>query len=293
MRKRVLITGANGQLGWELKKSAPADIDIIDLDSTALDIRNQVQVKKVINETFPDVVINGAAYTAVDKAEQEPELAYAVNAMGAGNLAVVAHALGVRLIHLSTDFVFDGRKSKPYLPDDLPNPLGVYGASKLEGERLVTDLTQGQALILRTSWVYSIHGQNFVKTMLELMREREKLSVISDQVGTPTWAKGLAQTIWRLVWLPQLHGIYCWTDAGVASWYDFAVAIQQEALRTRLLERTVAIRPIVSDGFQTAARRPAYSVLDKTKTYSDLNVDPIHWRTSLSQFFEDIKEQEN
>lgn len=162
--KRALITGANDRVGWELKNSAPRGNDIIDLDSSALDIRNQAKVKKIINETSSDVVINAAAYTAVDKAEWEP--VHAVNATGADNLAKATHALGAPLIHISTDFVFDGTQSKPYLPDDLPNPLGVYGARKFEGERLVTYFTQGQALILRTSWIYSTHGHNFVKSML-------------------------------------------------------------------------------------------------------------------------------
>lgn len=294
--KRVLITGANGQVGWELQKTAPisVDIEIIALDSSTLDIRNQAQVNKVINEIRPDVVINAAAYTAVDKAELDFEVAYAVNAAGAGYLASASYDQGARFIHISTDFVFDGAQSKPYSLDDLPNPLSVYGSSKLEGERRVSKFTHGQAVILRTAWVYSTHGHNFVKTMLRLFKERTVLNVVVDQIGTPTWANGLASVIWKIVEKPNVQGIFHWTDAGVASWYDFAVAIQEEALMIGLLDKPVEIVPISASSYPLPAPRPSSSVLDKSSILEILGreencFDNHHWRVALREMLKELK----
>jgi len=296
--KRVLITGANGQVGWELQKTAPVGIEIVARDQNSLDICDQVQVNRIIAELSPNVVINAAAYTSVDKAEQEPELAYAVNAAGAGYLARVCHDQGVRLIHISTDFVFDGTQSNPYSPDDLPNPLNVYGASKLEGEKQVSEFTKGNAVILRTAWVYSVHGHNFVKTMLRLLKERAELNVVVDQIGTPTWAKGLARVIWEIVEKPNVQGIFHWTDAGVASWYDFAVAIQEEALMIGLLDDQVEIAPIPSESYPLPALRPSSSVLDKSSLYEILDCvessfTPQHWRASLRAMLEKLKSRDD
>ncbi|HEX7035946.1 MAG TPA: dTDP-4-dehydrorhamnose reductase [Pseudomonadales bacterium] len=286
----VLITGANGQLGWELQRTAPADVSAIALDRQALDITSPASIGAALDRHRPDVVINAAAYTAVDKAEQEPERAAAANADGPRALAEAAASRGIRLIHVSTDFVFDGTAGTPYRPDAPTHPLGVYGRTKRQGEEALlanpcrSDL---QIAILRTGWVYSSHGRNFVKTMLRLMGERDEVRVVADQVGTPTWARGLAEALWRIaVWRPLLQGasqgpIFHWSDAGVASWYDFAVAIQEEALSLGLLERAVPVKPITTAEYPTPARRPAYSVLDKSATWSALGLDPVHWRTAL------------
>ena len=286
---KVLITGSNGQLGWELQRTAPDNVSLLALNSKQLDITSQASVNRAIQQFQPDVLINTAAYTAVDKAEKEQEKAFAVNAMGAGIVAESAHNNGVRIIQISTDFIFDGEKSSPYLPEDIPNPLCVYGASKLQGEQKVIEASSNEALILRTGWVYSIHGHNFVKTMLRLMNERDQISVVDDQVGTPTWAKGLADAIWKFVELPELNGTYHWTDAGIASWYDFAELIHSEALKLRILRQRISINPIRTEEYETAATRPAYSVLDKSGTWSDLQLQSRHWHISMQDMLLELQ----
>ncbi|MEW5791497.1 MAG: dTDP-4-dehydrorhamnose reductase [Pseudomonadota bacterium] len=285
---RILITGAKGQLGQELQRTAPPDAVLLALDSGGLDITRADAVEQVAANFRPDLIINAAAYTAVDKAESDADKAYAVNADGAGNLATVAAGRGARLIHVSTDFVFNGKQSTPYQPEDAADPLGVYGASKWEGEKRVGEISGGQALILRTAWVHSAYGANFVKTMLRLMAERDSLGVVADQIGTPTWARTLAQAIWAAAAKPALQGVYHWTDAGVASWYDFAVAIQEEALALGLLQREIPVRPICTQDYPTPARRPAYSVLDKSKSWADLDLAPIHWRQGLREMLTEL-----
>jgi dTDP-4-dehydrorhamnose reductase len=286
---KVLVTGAGGQLGRELQRTVPKVHDLVALSSALLDVTDAAQIECAFAGHEPAVVINAAAYTAVDRAESERERAQAVNGEGPDLLARATAARGIRLIHVSTDFVFDGTKGSPYLPDDPPNPLGAYGESKLAGEHAVMAADPG-ALVVRSAWVYSAHGQNFVNTMLRLMRERTSLGVVADQIGTPTWAKGLAQALWRAVDAPQMQGIYHWTDAGVASWYDFAVAIQEEAEAWGLLDRAIPIRPIRTQDYQTAARRPAYSVLDKTATWEALAFTPPHWRVALREMLREPKE---
>lgn len=278
---KTLITGANGQLGWELQRTGPAGWEIIALNRAELDITDNDVVASVFQQHQPDLVINTAAYTAVDKAESVKDKAYAVNVRGVANIAQAAEDFQARLIHISTDFVFDGTKSQPYLPDDKPNPRGVYGTSKLQGEQAVLAETMGKALILRTGWVYSSHGNNFVKTMLKLMAEREEICVVADQVGTPTWARDLAKAIYHFANIPDAQGIFHWTDAGVASWYDFAVAIQEEALRLGILQNPIPMLPVRTEDYPTAAKRPPYCVLDKTASWQTLGYTASHWRKSL------------
>ena len=286
---KVLVIGSHGQLGHELSHSKPAEVELHATDASSLDITDQRQVSDKIDELQPEAVINAAAYTAVDKAESEREKAYLVNQKGPGNIARSCLGAGSRFIHVSTDFVFDGRSPSPYLPDDRPHPLGVYGESKLLGERVVAEETKGQALIIRTAWVYSAYGNNFVKTMLRLMHEKEQLGVIYDQVGSPTWARTLAETIWTAtISFPQAKGYYHWTDAGVASWYDFAVAIQSEALALGLLEKEIPIMPIRTSQYPTPARRPSYTVLDCSSTWKDFRISPIHWRVSLRKMLQEM-----
>lgn len=279
----VMLTGANGQLGWELQRYAKqACYSLHAYDRAALDVTDVAAIDALFDAVRPDVIINAAAYTAVDRAEEEPELAHAVNATGVANLARAARDNDAMLIHVSTDFVFDGGKGAPFAPDDPPRPQGVYGASKLAGETVVREIMADKALIIRTAWVYSAHGGNFVKTMLRLMDSRDELRVVDDQVGSPTWARGLAKCIGRAV-ERRMTGVYHWTDAGVASWYDFAVAIQEEALDLGLLSRGIRITPITTSEYPTPARRPSYSVLDKSATWRALNHSAPHWRVSLRQ----------
>jgi dTDP-4-dehydrorhamnose reductase len=286
--QKVVVTGAGGQLGRELVACAPP-VEVVALGRDALDIADAGAVLERLAALAPALVINAAAYTAVDRAESEPELARQVNALGPANLARACHTLGARLIHVSTDFVFDGRASRPYRPDDTTGPLGVYGQSKLEGEQALMEALPG-ALIVRTGWVYSRHGANFVKTMLRLMAERDALAVVCDQVGTPTWAAGLAAALWRFAAQPELAGIYHWSDAGVCSWYDFAQAIAEEALALGLLPRAIPLRPIPASDYPTPAQRPAYSVLDKGATWQALGVAGEHWRVQLRRMLNELKE---
>lgn len=292
MTRKIIVVGAGGQLGRELLFTAPGDVQCIGLTRAELDVADPDAVRRCLEEHRPEQVINAAAYTAVDKAESEPGAARAGNVDAPANLARACAANDVRFIHVSTDFVFDGAASSPYAPAAPTNPLGEYGRSKLAGEQAVRDALPG-ALIVRTAWVYSARGNNFVKTMLRLMAERDELGVVADQVGTPTWAQGLARALWRAVELPALQGIYHWSDAGVCSWYDFAVAIGEEAVSLGLLAREVNVRPIATADYPTPATRPPYSVLDKSASWRDLDVDGIHWRKQLRAMLAESKELED
>ena len=286
---KVLVTGANGQLGWELQQDPPAGVELIALDRLGLDITDPAAVEQCLAHHKPQQLINCAAYTAVDRAESEPDRARAINATGAANLAHGCRQHQCRLIHISTDFVFDGRQSTPYKPDDTPNPQGVYGQTKWEGEQQVQQLSEQQALILRTGWVYSTHGNNFIKTMLRLMQERDQLSIVDDQIGTPSWAHNIAAAIWGFVDQPQLSGTLHYSDSGVASWYDLAVAIQQLALPLGLLEREIPLTPIPTSAYPTPAQRPHYSVLDKQQTWQQLGYQAPHWREALKQMLMELQ----
>lgn len=230
----------------------------------------------------PAVVVNAAAYTAVDKAESDPDAASRGNADGPGFLAEGCREVGARLVHVSTDFVFDGATSRPYRPDDPPAPLGVYGATKLEGERRVLRELPHASLIVRTAWVYSSHGRNFVLTMIRLMRERGTVRVVSDQVGTPTSARDLAIALWDLIRL-EATGVHHWTDAGVASWYDLAEAVRRLGQTRGLVPSNARVVPISTLEYPTPARRPAYSVLDKSSTWSILGRTSRHWLDTLDE----------
>jgi dTDP-4-dehydrorhamnose reductase len=289
LKQKVLVVGAGGQLGRELQRTAPANMECVPMTRAQLDIADAMSVATRLAAMAPQLVVNAAAYTAVDKAESEPGAAHRGNAEGPGLLAQACAQQGVSLIHISTDFVFDGAASQPYRPEAATAPLGEYGRSKRAGE-LAVQSAQPEALILRTGWVYSSFGNNFVKTMLRLMGERDELAVVTDQVGTPTWAHGLAEAVWAAAERPQLSGIYHWSDAGVCSWYDFAVAICEEALALGLLARPVKIRPIPAADYPTPARRPAYSVLDKTSSYRDFALEGVHWRQQLRAMLADFKE---
>ncbi|WP_374387033.1 dTDP-4-dehydrorhamnose reductase [Sandaracinobacter sp.] len=284
---KVLIAGAAGQLGRALQATAPAGVTIIAPPEGEFDILDDSKVSAVVASAAPGLVVNAAAYTQVDKAETDLEAAEAVNGTAAGRLAAAAARAGARFVHVSTDFVFDGMSALPYAPDAAPNPIGAYGTTKLSGERQVA-AAHPKALIVRTAWVYAAQGNNFVRTMLRLMRERDELRVVADQVGTPTHAAGLARAIWALD-AAGAAGIFHWTDAGVASWYDFAVAIRDEALAIGLLDRRIPVVPIRTSDYPTPARRPAMSVLDKGSSWA-ITGPAAHWRDELKQALAEMKE---
>ncbi|RIV83522.1 dTDP-4-dehydrorhamnose reductase [Aurantiacibacter xanthus] len=270
---KVLITGANGQLGRGLIATAPAEADLHPVTRNDCDLADASAVAALVEQVAPDLVINAAAYTAVDKAESDEDTARAINARA---VAALVAALRGKLVHVSTDFVFDGTASRAYRPDDSRNPISAYGRSKAEGE----DHLRDSDLLVRTAWVYTAGGANFVRTMLRLMAEKPALSVVADQIGAPTWAPGLARTIWGLV-AKDASGTFHHSDAGVASWYDFAVAIQEEALALGLLEEAIPITPIPTSAYPTPAARPAFSLLDCSKTRELLGDGHTHWRSNL------------
>jgi dTDP-4-dehydrorhamnose reductase len=283
---RVLIFGADGQAGRALQASAPAGARLVAMGRAGCDFCDENSIRGAIRNSACDAIINAAAFTGVDQAESDHELAHLVNATAPGIIAAEAVKLGLRLVHLSTDYVFDGQSAMPYKPSSAPNPINTYGVTKLLGERAVLD-SGVAALIVRTSWVHAGAGKNFTLTMLSLMRERPSIKVVCDQIGTPTWAQTLAQSIWGLL-ATRAGGIFHVTDAGVASWYDFAVAIGEEALATGLIERIPRIVPIPAIEYPTPAKRPAFGVLDKSDTWSILGSPAPHWRQSLRQMLKEL-----
>lgn len=285
---RVLVAGSGGQLGRALQVGVPAAATLIAPNEAEFDISDAEMIERVIGETRPDVVINAAAYTAVDRAESDEVTAQAINVNAVGSLASVARIAGAGFVHVSTDFVFDGTSHLPYRPDATPNPLGVYGRTKLAGEIAAAEFHPAP-LIVRTAWVYAARGNNFVATMLRLMRERDEVRVVADQFGTPTNAATLARTLWTLIEGGH-RGTFHATDAGTATWYDFAVAIHEEALAIGLLEKAVTVLPIRTEDYPTAARRPAFAVLDKTTTWAITGV-PRHWRSELRACLQTIRNE--
>jgi dTDP-4-dehydrorhamnose reductase len=280
---RVLVAGSGGQLGRALSASVPAGSTLVAPPEAEFDICNAGQVAALVADARPDLVINAAAWTAVDKAEAEEDAALAVNATAVGHLAAAAAAAGARFVQISTDYVFDGQACRPYTPDTMPAPASAYGRTKLAGE-IAAQRLHPAPLIIRTAWVYAAVGNNFVHTMLRLMDSRDELRVVGDQIGTPTHALSLARAIWAL----QGHsGIFHWTDAGIASWHDFAVAIQDEALALGLLTRAVPIVPIRTEDYPTPAQRPAWSVLDKASCWA-ITGPARHWRHELVDCLKEI-----
>lgn len=278
----VLITGAGGQLGRGLIALVPNNAMVRALSHAQLDIADPRAVETALRDFRPEVLINAAGFTRVDDAESEPEAAERANATGPAVLAAACRAAGTWLVHVSTDYVFDGEQARPYTPDDPPNPLSVYGRTKLAGELAVARELPSRSTVLRTSWVYSADGRNFLTTMLRLMRNRAQLTIVSDQIGAPTSVPGLARALWAFALRP-LSGRYHWCDSGVASWYDFAVAIAEEAVSLGVLGSSPAIVPIASADYPTRARRPPCSLLDKRDTERLLGLTARHWRTALRE----------
>lgn len=297
---KVLLTGAAGQLGQALLASRAEALEVIPTSRSggegiqALDLADHQACREAVRFHRPDWVLNAGAYTAVDRAESEPDLAYAVNAGAPRALAEALLETGGSLLQLSTDFVFSGQQGFPYRVDQQRDPLGVYGSSKAEGEQAVEQVlsAEGRGSVLRTSWVYGPVGRNFMLTMLRLHREREQLNVVADQVGCPTSTNTLSAACWAVIEQqrkenlpPTLH----WSDAGAASWYDFAVAIGELAVSKGLLERAAAVNPISSADYPTPAQRPSYSLLDCSETRGVLGLGACYWRSALDQVMEDTE----
>jgi dTDP-4-dehydrorhamnose reductase len=277
---KVLVLGGGGQVARAVAASVPKNHSVIVETHKDLDIADEAAVTLALSGRGFDWIVNGAAYTAVDLAETQFEQARKINDTAVGILARATAAAGCRLLHLSTDFVFDGKSNRAYLPTDPTNPISSYGITKLGGEQQV--LTQGgDAIILRTAWVYASTGKNFALTMLRLLREKDEVRVVADQIGTPTWATGIAQAIWGLIEVSAAGGIYHWTDLGIATWYDFATAIQDEALAQGLLARAVPVIPIATSEYPTPAQRPAFSVLNTQSTRALVSAPARHWRHNL------------
>jgi dTDP-4-dehydrorhamnose reductase len=286
---KIMIAGAAGQVGRALMSCIPQGVIVQGFTHAELDIGDAAGVMEQVRAGRPDVIICAGAYTAVDRAESEPELAARANIEGPRNLAESAHEVGARLVHISTDFVFDGTHSTAYRPDSPTNPLSVYGKTKLAGEQAVRSILPDHSAIVRTAWVYAARGNNFMRTMLSLMEAKGHVRVVADQVGTPTAARSLARVLWALAARGELGGIYHWTDAGVASWYDFAVAIAEEAAALGLLPATVRVDPITAAEYPTAARRPAFSVLDSRALLAALQLTPQHWRAALRTELKELR----
>jgi dTDP-4-dehydrorhamnose reductase len=290
---RILITGADGQVGSELTRCLGKNAEIIALNRQNCDLSQIDKLAATIESFNPSIIINAAAYTAVDRAETEPELAQIINGAVPSILATVAKQLDLPFVHISTDYVFNGRNCTPYLEADLTAPVSVYGKTKLEGEQHLARIG-GKYLNLRTAWVYGCHGKgNFVKTMLRLGETRPEIRVVADQIGTPTWAKTIAMTIGELI--PQLtqgnleSGTYHLTNSGVASWYDFAVAIFDEARSLGFPLQVKHVIPISTVEYPTPAVRPAYSVLSNRKLSGVIDRSLPHWRHDLSAMLKELK----
>jgi dTDP-4-dehydrorhamnose reductase len=283
----IVVIGKSGQLAHEIMRLA-GDDSVYCLGRDDINILDAVSLANVLNRFQPEGIINASAYTAVDKAESDQTNAYALNQTAVANLATYAKQHHCHLVHVSTDYVFGGDKGSPYQVDDSYHPQGVYGASKAAGEKALLDIYPQASCILRTSWVYASHGNNFVKTMLRLMAEKPELGVIDDQIGSPTWAKDLAKACIYAI-KNQVSGVHHWTDNGVASWYDFAVAIQSLALEKGLLTHAIPIKPIPSSAYPTPAKRPHYSVLDKSTLASEFSeLVPQYWRKALSDMLDEL-----
>jgi dTDP-4-dehydrorhamnose reductase len=286
---KILLTGCAGQLGRELKRSLASLGELVACDRQQLDLAQPEALRAAVRAIAPTAIVNAAAYTAVDKAEAEPELAEAINAVAPGILAEEAHRLGALLIHYSTDYVFDGAKPAPYTEDDIPAPLSAYGRSKRAGELAIAS-AGGRHLIFRTSWVYSLHGANFMKTMLRLGRERAELRVVGDQFGAPTWTRHLADVTALILARPNSpNGLYHLAAAGETSWHGYAEAIFAEAQRTGLLDKSPVIHRITSVDYPLPAARPANSRLDCSHFRRDFGLALPDWRTGLIDCLADAR----
>ena len=296
---KILLTGSGGQLGRSLISYKPKDIELVTRSKIDLNITNKKDCVKTISKYKPDWVINASAYTLVDQAEINIKEAFAVNTIGATNLATTIKDFGGNLLHFSTDFVFSGNQTKPYTPNDEISPINVYGQSKAEGEIAIKEsLGQtDQAIVIRTSWLLGSVGRNFVLTILKLHKEKENISVVCDQIGSPTTTSSLARACWKLIQLKssissnniKFPSLLHYSDAGIASWYDLAIAIGEIGEEIGLIEKAAKVIPIPSAYYPAKAVRPNFSVLDCSITYKLLELEPLHWRSSLYQLLLELK----
>ena len=291
---RILLTGKNGQVGFELQTALAGVGEVVAFDHAELDLASPDAIRERVREVKPQIIVNAAAYTAVDRAESEPELAMKVNGIAPGILAEEAKRLGSLIVHYSTDYVLDGTKGEPYTETDSPNPLSVYGRSKLAGDQAI-QVSGVSYYIFRTSWVYAARGQNFLKTMLRLGAERDELRIVNDQIGAPTWARFIADATARVLseslrasdQARTKSGLYNVTASGMTSWYGFAEAIFAEAQKA-LGTRIPRLVPIPSSDYSAPARRPAYSRLDNFKLREAFDLEPPSWETMLRNCMRDI-----
>lgn len=287
---KILVIGGQGQVGRELQLTLKKLGDIFSWSRQDIDLSYLDDLYSKIIALSPDVIVNAAAYTAVDKAESESEIAYIINREAPEQMALAAQSCGATLVHMSTDYVFDGLQGVPYNELDSPNPKSIYGASKLAGEQAIRTVGCNYA-ILRTAWVYGAFGKgNFVKTILRLAKEREVLTIVEDQVSTPTWARDIAQVIAQLIpsLNEQTYGVYHFTNSGVASWYDLAVATVEEASQLGVPLQVKEIKPIITEEYPLPAPRPAYSAMSNGKIRELIGITPVHWRTSLKHMLADL-----
>jgi dTDP-4-dehydrorhamnose reductase len=290
MNKSILLIGSNGQLGRELQQILSFNKNLIAVARPTIDLTQPDTLRSVIRNKQPQIIINTAAYTAVDKAESEPELAKSINEIALEIIAEETEKLKAFLIHISTDYVFDGSNSCPYQETDATNPISVYGKTKLGGEKAIQKIS-AHHFILRTAWVYGTFGKsNFVKTMLRLAEQKEEIRVVADQIGSPTWAQDIAKAIAEIIpqLSPEMAGTYHYTNSGVASWYDFAIAIFEESQHLGLSSKVQRVIPITTPEYPTAARRPSYSVLSCAKIRPFLGNHPPHWRQSLRKMLKEF-----
>ena len=299
---RILLTGSTGQLGNALIKFKPRNIDLITPNKQELNLAKKTQCFNIIKKYKPDWIINSAAYTGVDQAEKEQEIAFAINEEAPKAFAKAIKIYGGKLLHLSTDFVFSGKESKPYLPQHEREPLSIYGKSKANGERGINEILNqtNQSIILRTSWLMGPVGRNFALTMLSLHKKSNKIKVVSDQIGSPTTTYSLAKICWKLINLYSNNNdkniifpsILHWTNAGEASWYEIAIAIGELAINLKLLDHQAEVLPISTSQYPTNAERPIYSVLDCTETIQLLAVKQTHWKNALYEILKKVSKEE-
>ena len=293
---KVLITGSQGQLGKELLKNIPNDIEVIPTDRETFNLLDLNNCREFIFNNKPDWIINAAAFTAVDLAEDEKEKAMLINSEAPTEIAKALKKTGGKLLHISTDFVFDGKSNIPYKVDVEPNPINIYGKSKLLGENGIKNVLQdnNQYIILRTSWVMGSEGNNFAKTMVKLLKIKDKISVVYDQIGCMTSSKYLSIICWLIIQKDITKNIYNqkifhWTDAGVSSWFDIATAIGEFSFNLNLLKKPAKVIPILSENFPTKAKRPNFSLLDCSATKDVLNIENNYWRFSLLEILQELK----
>ena len=293
---KVLITGSQGQLGKELLKNIPNDIEVIPTNRETFNLSDLKNCREFIFDNKPDWIINAAAYTAVDLAEDEEEIAIRINSEAPTEIAKALKKTGGRLLHISSDFVFDGKSRSPYKVDDEPNPINVYGKSKLLGENGIKNILQdnNQYIILRTSWVMGSEGNNFAKTMLKLLKIKDKISVVYDQIGCMTSSKYLSIICWLIIQKDITKNInnqkiFHWTEAGVSNWFDIANEIRELSFKLNLLKNPAKVIPISSENFPTKAKRPNFSLLDSSTTKEVLNIENNNWRFSLLEILQELK----